>query len=121
MLSLFSRPAMVAGLLLLPALASAAPPGAPTVSVGAGFKQLRFDFAPVTGASSYQLWFRANGGASWVKYMENTASTTEFKVTVSAHLLDWFNARYYVTACNGDGCSRTADIYVTSLMRDTVG
>jgi len=112
---------MVAGLLLLPALASAAPPGAPTVSVGAGFKQLRFDFAPVTGASSYQLWFRANGGASWVKYMENTASTTEFKVTVSAHLLDWFNARYYVTACNGDGCSRTADIYVTSLMRDTVG
>jgi len=119
--SLISRPAIIAGLLLLPALASAARPAAPAVNVGAGFKQLRFDFEPVAGASSYQLWFRANGGASWVKYMDSTAATTEFKVTVSAHLLDWFNARYYVTACNSDGCSRTADIYVTSLMRDTVG
>jgi hypothetical protein len=119
--SLFSRPALVAGLLLLPALASAAPPAAPEVNVGAGLKQLRFDFEPVAGASSYQLWFRANGGAGWVKYMDSTAATTEFKVTVSAHLLDWFNARYYVTACNTDGCSRTPDIYVTSLMRDTVG
>lgn len=118
---IFSRPAIVAGLLLLPALASAAPPAAPSVNVGAGLKQLRFDFEPVTGASFYQLWFRANGGANWVKYMDSTAATTVFKVTVSAHLLDWFNARYYVTACNSDGCSRTADIYVTSLMRDTVG
>ncbi len=119
--SVFSRSATVAGLLLLSALANAAPPAAPAVNVGAGFKQLRFDFEPVNGASSYQLWFRANGGAAWVKYMDSTAATTEFKVTVSAHLLDWFNARYYVTACNADGCSRTADIYVTSLMRDTVG
>lgn len=119
---LFARPAILIFVLsLLPALASAAPPAAPAVSVGAGFKQLRFDFEPVSGASFYQLWFRPNGGAAWVKYMENTAATSEFKITVSAHLLDWFNARYYVTACNSEGCSRTANISVTSLMRDTVG
>jgi hypothetical protein len=111
-----------AALLFAPVAAFAAKPGVPTVTVGAaGLKQFQFDVAPVAGASYYELWFLPNGAASWVKYMTTLEADPLFKVTVSAHLLDWHNARYRVTACNSDGCSSTAKIAVTNLMKDTVG
>src|SRR3954465_6104033 len=57
-----------AALILAPIAAYAAKPAVPAVTVGAaGMKQLQFDVQPVAGASYYELWFRANGGASWVK------------------------------------------------------
>jgi hypothetical protein len=110
-----------AAALLFSSLALAAPPPAPTVTVGTGLKQLRFDVEPVSGASFYRLWFRANGGATWVKYSETTSADPVFVANISSHLLDWWNARYKVSACNSSGCGTTADIYVTEHMRDTVG
>jgi len=108
--------------LLAPIAAYAAKPAVPAVTVGAaGLKQFQFDVTPVAGASYYELWFLPNGAATWVKYMTTLEADPLFKVTVSAHLLDWFNARYRVTACNADGCSSTANIAVTNLMTDTVG
>ncbi len=112
---------VLAAILIAPLAAHAAKPAVPTVTVGADFKQLRFDVEPVAGAGYYELWFLPNGAASWVRYADTLAPDPLFKVTVSAHLLDWFNARYRVTACNSDGCSSTANITVTSHMKETVG
>ncbi len=108
-------------LFLVPLAAFAAKPAVPTYTVGAGFKQLRIDVNPVAGATYYQLWFLANGNASWVKYMDTTDADPLFKVTVSAHLLDWFNARYRVAACNAEGCSSTDKFAVTGHMKETPG
>lgn len=110
----------VAALFIAPA-AFATKPAVPTVTVGAETKQLRFDVEPVPGASSYELWFLPNGAATWVKYKDTIAADPLFEVTVSGHLLDWFNARYKVYACNSDGCSSTANISVTQHMKETVG
>jgi hypothetical protein len=119
--SIFSRLALAA-LFVVPVAAFASKPAVPAVTVGAaGIKQFQFDVSPVAGASYYELWFLPNGGASWVKYMTTLDADPLFKVTVSAHLLDWHNARYRVTACNSEGCSSTAKIAVTNLMEDTVG
>jgi hypothetical protein len=118
--TLYPRLAVIA-LLIAPLVAQAAKPAVPTVTVGADFKQLQFDVEPVSGASYYELWFLPNGDATWVKYMDTLAADPLFKVTVSGHLLSWFNARYRVTACNSDGCSSTANMTVTSHMKETVG
>lgn len=117
---LFSRLALSV-LLIAPLAAHAAKPVVPAVTVGAGLKQLRFDVEPVAGASYYELWFLPNGAATWVKYMDTLAADPLFQVTVSAHLLDWHNARYRVRACNSEGCSSTANIAVTQYMKETVG
>ena len=111
-----------AALILAPIAAYAAKPAVPVVTVGAaGMKQLQFDVQPVSGASYYELWFRANGGASWVKRATSLSADPLFRTSVSAHLLDWTNARYRVSACNPEGCSTTASIAVTAYMKDTVG
>ncbi len=110
-----------AALLFASFAAHAAKPAIPVVTVGAEFKQLQFDVEPVSGASYYELWFLPNGGASWVKWTSTLAADPLFKVNISAHLLDWFNARYRVTACNADGCATTANIAVTSRLKETVG
>jgi predicted secreted protein len=112
---------VLAAILIAPLAAHAAKPVAPTVTVGAALKQLRFDVEPVAGASYYELWFLPNGAATWVKYMDTLAADPLFRVTVSAHLLDWYNARYRVRACNSEGCSSTANIAVTQYMKETVG
>jgi hypothetical protein len=106
---------------LLPWAAYAAKPAVPTYTVGAGLKQLQIDVNPVPGATYYQLWFLANGNATWVKYMDTTDADPLFKVTVSAHLLDWFNARYRVAACNAEGCTSTVKFAVTEHMKETPG
>ena len=49
-------------------LVHAAAPTAPLVTVGANdIQQLQFDITPVTRVNWYELWFRANPGAAWVK------------------------------------------------------
>src|SRR6185436_11219905 len=90
---------------LASAAATAAPP-APTISVGAtGIRQLSFNITPVTGATRYELWFRANSGAAWGKYTETAATNTVVRAGVSVHLLDWTQAQYLVKACDSSGCT----------------
>ena len=99
----------------------AAPPAAPAVTVGAGIKHLQFDWAAVPQSNYYELWFKANGGAAWIKYNETSAARTRFVVSVSVHLLDWRVAKYRVAACNFSGCTNSAEIGVADLARDAVG
>src|SRR5262245_55600130 len=112
-------PSMLATLCLLGATIAHAAPAAPAITVGASnIKELQFDWSPVPQANTYELWFRANSGASWVKYAETPAQRPRFRIGVSVHLLDWRVARYRVKACNPSGCSTSNEVGVDGLARD---
>ena len=116
------RPTFVLAALCATATAMAAPPAVPEVTVGAGqVKQLRFDFEIIPRSNYYELWFKSNPGSAEVKFFESVPWHPYFVNNVSAHLLDWEQARYRVTACNPSGCSSTAPISVASLRKDVVG
>jgi hypothetical protein len=100
--------------------AFAAPPTAPVVDTSADVKLLNFDWDPVPGSNYYQLWFRANNGASWTRFMELPAATPHAYNNISVHLLDWDQARYQVKACNADGCG-TSTLGVKTHMLESIG
>ncbi len=92
-------------------VAYATPPDAPTITVAAtDIKQLQFDITPVTRVNWYELWFKANPGAQWVKYAEQIPQRPLFRINASVHLLDWRQARYFVKACNPSGCSQSNEV-----------
>jgi hypothetical protein len=105
-----------------PVRAWAAPPAAPVVSVGAtDLKQLQFDWASVPRSNYYELWFKANDGAAWIKYSETPAQKPRIRISVSVHLLDWRVARYRVAACNPSGCANSNEVTVEDLPLDAMG
>jgi hypothetical protein len=109
----------MASLAMLPAFA--APPAAPQVTVGADTKLLQFDWEVVPQSNYYELWFKANDGAPYVKFSESEPWRPHASSSVSAHLLDWVQARYQVRACNPSGCGASAPIAVDDFMADTIG
>lgn len=97
-------------------------PAAPTLTAGAEFKGLRFDWDAVPGATWYQLEYRAHENGPFVQQGDDfpaAATSTHFSLPV--HLLDWSWARYRLAACNDAGCTRSAAISVYNLRRDAVG
>jgi len=109
--------------LLLPVISFAAgQPRAPQVTVGAELKALRFDWEPARRASYYRLWYKADAQSAYVPVGEIIPAMRTFaRVPVSAHLLDWVNARYRVAACNDAGCRYSNEIAVADLANDTIG
>src|SRR4051794_16941008 len=108
----------LAGIFAFASVAVAAPP-APTVSIGAtDIKQLQFDITPVSQVNWYELWFKANAGAQWVKYTQTPVQHPRFRISTSVHLLDWTQARYYVKACNPSGCSASNEVGVNGQQLD---
>jgi hypothetical protein len=106
----------------LSSFAQTSPPAAPTLTAGAEFKGLRFDWDTVPGASWYQLEYRAHQTGSFVKQGSDYPSTaTSTRFTFPLHLYDWTYARYRLAACNSAGCSRSAEVSVSDLRRDAVG
>src|SRR4051812_25729980 len=106
----------------MPTFAQTSPPAAPTLTAGAEFKGLRFDWDTVPGASWYQLEYRAHQTGSFVKQGgDYPASSTSTHFTFPLHLYDWTYARYRLAACNSAGCSRSAEVSVSTLRRDAVG
>ena len=103
------------------ASAAAAPPAAPMVTTGADMKQLQFDWDIVPRSNYYELWFKANNAAPYVKFSESVPWRPRILSSVSAHLLDWNQARYQVRACNPSGCGVSPDIAVTDLQQQTLG
>jgi trimeric autotransporter adhesin len=100
--------------------AFAAPPAAPVVETSAEIKLLNFDWDVVPRSNYYELWFRANNGAPWVKFMESVPWRPHAFNNISAHLLDWDQARYQVKACNPSGCS-SSTVKVKSHMFESLG
>ena len=101
--------------------AFATPPAAPVVMVGAGLKQLQFDWNYVPRAGHYEVWFRSNPGAAWAKFADTPSWRPRANVNISAHLLHWTEARYVIKACNPSGCTSSSEISVPHLMKDSVG
>ncbi len=99
----------------------AKPPAAPVVTVGAGLKQLQFDWNYVPRAGHYEVWFRSNPGAAWAKFADTPTWRPRANVNISGHLLHWIEARYVIKACNPSGCTSSPEIGVSQLMRDSVG
>ncbi|HET7810802.1 MAG TPA: hypothetical protein VFL16_09505 [Steroidobacteraceae bacterium] len=101
---------------------AALPESAPVVTVGANLKQLQFDWAQVPRSNTYELWFKANDQAPWIKYTEmSPRDGSRFRINVSVHLLDWRVARYRVAACNPGGCKNSAELVVSGLAPDAIG
>jgi hypothetical protein len=108
--------------LSLPVVALATLPAAPTVVVSAPqTKQLGFKWNYVPRANYYELWFKANAGATEVKFGDFPSWHPYATSSVSAHLLDWEQARYRVNACNPGGCTSTSPISVKNVMPATLG
>jgi hypothetical protein len=96
-------------------------PPAPTLTVGAQFKGLTFDWDSVPGATSYQLEYRANQTGPFVQHTVFPASYTSTAISFPLHLYNWTYARYRLAACNSAGCSRSPAVSVSALRRDAVG
>jgi len=101
---------------------AALPESAPVVTVGADIEQLQFDWEQVPRSNTYELWFKANDQAPWIKYTQmSSREGSRFRITVSAHLLDWRVAKYRVAACNPGGCLSSDEIGVADLAQDAIG
>lgn len=97
-------------------------PAAPSLTAGAEFKGLRFDWDAVPGASWYQIEYRAHQTGAFVQQGDDfPAAATSTRFTFPLHLFDWTYARYRVAACNSAGCTRSAEVSVSDLRRDAVG
>src|SRR6185436_16991794 len=93
--------------------AFAAKPPAPHLTVAVtNIREFTFAWAEATGATTYQLWFKANDATPWAKYTEKPAPRTSILASVSVHLLEWPQARYQLKACNSDGCSTSNTVRV---------
>ena len=93
------------------------PPGAATLSLGIGLKQLRFTWGVVDGATSYRLLANPDGASGFTQVGDDfSAGERNFDVDVAVHLHDWTNARYMLDACNADGCTGSNELGTTGSM-----
>ena len=85
-------------------------PQAPRLTAGAEFKGLRFDWEPVTGATWYELEYKAHQSAAFVQQGSDlAASATSRRFSFPLHLFDWTYARYRLAACNAAGTNGRPD------------
>jgi hypothetical protein len=103
------------------AIVVAAPPQPRLAVAPNGIKQLRFSWSPVTGATSYELWFQANPSAAETRYFQMPSSQTNVINNVAVHLLDWNSSRYWLRACDSSGCTASGRISVINQMAGTIG
>jgi hypothetical protein len=107
--------------LALAGLAEAVPP-APFITGGASnTKELSFAWQAIPQATRFELWFRATPGSAWGKYTEAPAGSTQIRINVSVHLLDWRVARYHVKSCDPSGCGTSNEIGVTGEALASIG
>jgi trimeric autotransporter adhesin len=113
---------VLAAVMSLPAFSQTSAPPAPSLTAGAEFKGLRFDWDAVPGASWYQLELRAHENGAFVQQGDDfPATTTSARFSFPLHLFDWTYARYRLAACNSAGCSRSAAVSVSGSRRYAVG
>ena len=72
---------------VLSTAAFAAKPPAPHLTVQvSNIRELTFAWAEATGATRYQLWFKADDATPWAKYTEKPAPRTSILASVAVHL-----------------------------------
>src|SRR5882672_2515986 len=94
---------------------------APVVTVGADIKRLTFDWDIVPRSNYYEVWQKPNNDAPYVKFFELKPWEPHAVNNISAHLLDWDQARYQVKACNPSGCSASPELAVKDRMFEGIG
>src|SRR5678816_874200 len=98
---------------VLSSAAFAAKPTAPHLTVQVpNIREFTFAWAEATGATRYELWFKANDATPWAEYTEKPAPRTSILASVAVHLLEWPQARYQLKACNAEGCSTSNTVRV---------
>jgi len=103
-------------------LTSMAAPPQPQLHVAPnGIKQLRFNWEPVSGATSYELWFQSSAAAAETRFFQMPSSQTSVVNNVAVHLLDWSNSRYWLKACDSSGCTSSSKISPVNQMLGTIG
>jgi hypothetical protein len=97
-------------------------PAAPSLTIGAEIKGLRFDWEPVAGANWYQLELKPHQNADFAQFGDDLgASVTTMHYRFPLHLYFWTYARYRLAACNSAGCTRSTEVPVSTLRRFAVG
>jgi trimeric autotransporter adhesin len=101
--------------------AQTSPPAAPSLTVGAEIKGLRFDWEPVLGATRYELEYKPYQNSEFAHRWTVDAPATMIMFRLPLHLYFWTYAQYRLAACNDAGCTRSAEVPVSSLRRAAVG
>jgi hypothetical protein len=97
-------------------------PPAPVLTVGAGMKELVFNWEPVPGAVIYRLMANTAPRGYFEPVGDRIpASRPRAAVPIAVHDHDWENRRYLVLACNTAGCTRSNVVLSTDQMLDTIG
>ena len=100
------------------AVACAAPPAAPTLSLGFGVKELKFTWPAVSGADFYQLLENPDGVSSEVQVATNiTALSYDHTIPVHRRM----NASYVLEACNAGGCTRSFALNLGTNLTQAIG
>jgi hypothetical protein len=99
------------------------PPGAPTVTVSAGIKQIRFSWPAATGVVSHYRLLRNPDGISGFTQIGTDIPSSTFAVTfdISVHREDWPHALYIVAACNSVGCTNSSTQTTIAQMVASIG
>ncbi len=103
---------------------AAEPATAPAVqvTVGSDLKTLVFDWDRIPGAQFYQIHYKPGADGDFLPLGEKIpAPRTHARVPVAAHLLDWPDARYIVSACNARRCRDSVEISVADQMPAVIG
>ena len=91
---------------------------APDLVLTPGIHSLTFTWTGRDWPTRYRL-FRLLDGQPAEPLGESTTEVT-FTETVAAHWVDWATTRYFVQACNPEGCARSRAIRVSSAMLETI-
>jgi hypothetical protein len=96
-------------------------PTAPVVTTSAGDQQLTFSWPAEEGVTSFKLTQNSvsSGGVAHV-YPSVPGTATQTTLDVSVHRVDWNDARFVVTACNGVFCSDSAPIDATTISQQAI-
>lgn len=75
-------------------------------------KVLSFQWTAVEGATHYKL-YKQDGANGAVLLNDNIAGTSASD-EIGVHVHDWVNTRYWVEACNTNGCANKSDLTFTA-------
>lgn len=98
-------------------------PAAPTVAHQFSIKNLHLSWAPVRGATRYQLMRDPDGLTGFTQWGDALpADSVSTNAALSVHLLDWLNARFRLDACNDAGCTPSATFFAApTSQHDSTG
>jgi len=100
------------------AVACAAPPAAPTLSLGFGVKELKFTWPGVSGADFYRLLENPDGVSGYTPVAANITALS-YNHTIPVHRR--MNASYVLEACNAGGCTSSFSLNLGTDLTQAIG